>query len=94
MELFSSWTGSDFLMFYIALLGLCTFAAWWMPAHLRSGGRRGESADAESLDHHGEHAAIGLGGTAGGYAHLGRPRENRADHREPFPPPTPRVCAL
>lgn len=49
MQLFSSWTGSDFLMFYIALLGLCSFAAWWMPAHLRSGGRRGDSADAESL---------------------------------------------
>jgi hypothetical protein len=31
------------------------------------------AADAESLDHHGEHAAVGLGGTAGGYAHLERP---------------------
>ncbi len=49
MQLFSSWTGSDFLMFYIALLGFCTFAAWWMPAHLRRPGRRGESVDAESL---------------------------------------------
>jgi len=49
MQLFSSWTGSDFLLFYIALLGFSTFAAWWMPAHLRSGGRRGDSADAESL---------------------------------------------
>lgn len=49
MQLFSSWTGSDFLLFYIALLGLCTFAAWWIPAHLREPGRRGESADAESL---------------------------------------------
>ena len=49
MQLFSSWTGSDFLLFYIALLGLSTLAAWWMPARLRAGGRRGESADAESL---------------------------------------------
>ena len=49
MELFSSWTGSDFLLFYAAMLGLCSLAAWWLPAQLRSGGRRGESADAESL---------------------------------------------
>jgi uncharacterized protein (TIGR04222 family) len=49
MQLFSSWTGSDFLLFYIALLGLCSLAAWWMPAYLRSAGRRGESPDAESL---------------------------------------------
>ncbi len=49
MQLFSSWTGSDFLLFYTALLGLSTFAAWWMPAHLRSPGRRGESVDAEGL---------------------------------------------
>lgn len=49
MQLFSSWTGSDFLLFYVALLGFSTFAAWWMPAQLRASGRRGESADAESL---------------------------------------------
>jgi uncharacterized protein (TIGR04222 family) len=49
MELFSSWTGSDFLLFYIMLLGLCAFAAWWMPAHLREPGRRGESEDLESI---------------------------------------------
>jgi uncharacterized protein (TIGR04222 family) len=49
MQLFSSWTGSDFLMFYIALLGLCSFAAWWIAAHLRPRGQGGESLDAESL---------------------------------------------
>jgi uncharacterized protein (TIGR04222 family) len=49
MQLFSSWTGSDFLLFYAALLGFCTFAAWWIPAHLREAGRRGESDDPESL---------------------------------------------
>ena len=49
MELFSSWTGSDFLLFYTMLLGFCTFAAWWMPAHLREPGRRGESEDLECI---------------------------------------------
>jgi uncharacterized protein (TIGR04222 family) len=49
MQLFSSWTGSEFLMVYIALLGLCSLAAWWLPAHLVEGKRRGESPDAESL---------------------------------------------
>jgi uncharacterized protein (TIGR04222 family) len=49
MQLFSSWTGGDFLLFYTALLGLAAFAAWWMPAHLREGGRRGDSSDLESV---------------------------------------------
>jgi uncharacterized protein (TIGR04222 family) len=49
MQLFSSWTGSDFLLFYTALLGLSTLAAWWMPAYLREAGRGGESRDAEDL---------------------------------------------
>ncbi|MDZ4274827.1 MAG: TIGR04222 domain-containing membrane protein [Erythrobacter sp.] len=49
MQLFSSWTGSDFLLFYIMLLVLCTCAACWIPAHLRAAGRRGESPDAEDL---------------------------------------------
>lgn len=49
MQLFSSWTGSDFLLFYIMLLGFCTLAAWWIPAHLREPGRRGEATDFESL---------------------------------------------
>ncbi|MBA4044420.1 MAG: TIGR04222 domain-containing membrane protein [Erythrobacter sp.] len=49
MELFSSWTGSDFLSFYIMLLGASTLAAWWIPAHLRAEGRRGDSPDAESI---------------------------------------------
>jgi uncharacterized protein (TIGR04222 family) len=49
MELFSSWTGSDFLSFYIMLLGASMLAAWWIPAHLRAEGRRSESPDAESL---------------------------------------------
>lgn len=49
MQLFSSWTGSDFLLFYTALLGVGTLAAWWIPANLREAGRRGESYDPEDL---------------------------------------------
>jgi len=49
MQLFSSWTGSDFLLFYTVLLGLGTVAAWWIPANLRGPGRRGRSRDAEDL---------------------------------------------
>jgi uncharacterized protein (TIGR04222 family) len=49
MQLFSSWTGSDFLLFYSALLAAATAAAWWLPAHLREAGRRGESQDLESV---------------------------------------------
>ena len=49
MQLFSSWTGSDFLIFYSALLALASAVAWWIPAHLRDAGRRGESQDLESV---------------------------------------------
>lgn len=49
MQLFSSWTGSDFLIFYSALLVAGCFAALWMPSQLRDTGRRGESLDAESV---------------------------------------------
>lgn len=49
MQLFSSWTGSDFLLFYTMLLGLSTFAAWWLPTFLREPGRRGDSDDLESI---------------------------------------------
>lgn len=50
MELFSSWTGSDFLLFYTTLLGLSAVAAWWwIPAQLRPAGRLSESLDAEDL---------------------------------------------
>jgi uncharacterized protein (TIGR04222 family) len=58
MELFSSWTGSDFLSFYIMLLGASMLAAWWIPAHLRAVGRRSDSPDAESI-------ALLAGGRAG-----------------------------
>jgi uncharacterized protein (TIGR04222 family) len=49
MELFSSWTGGDFLLFYMALLGLATFAAWWIPAHLREPGRAGRADELEDI---------------------------------------------
>jgi uncharacterized protein (TIGR04222 family) len=49
MELFSSWTGSDFLLFYSMLLGFAAVAAWWIPAHLRDPGRRGAADDLESV---------------------------------------------
>jgi len=49
MELFSSWTGSDFLLFYITLLGVSAIAAWWIPANLRRSGRRGTVDDLESV---------------------------------------------
>jgi uncharacterized protein (TIGR04222 family) len=49
MELFSSWTGSDFLLFYSMLLAFSAAAAWWIPAHLRDPGRRGATSDLESV---------------------------------------------
>lgn len=49
MELFSSWTGSDFLLFYLMLLGFASVAAWWIPANLRDPGRRGATDDLERV---------------------------------------------
>lgn len=49
MELFSSWTGSDFLLFYSVLLGFAGASAWWIPNHLRDTGRRGSLDDVESV---------------------------------------------
>jgi uncharacterized protein (TIGR04222 family) len=49
MQLFSSWTGSDFVLFYVVMLGLATAAAWWIPANLRQPGRRGTPDDIEAM---------------------------------------------
>jgi uncharacterized protein (TIGR04222 family) len=49
MELFSSWTGSDFLLFYSVLLGFAGLGAWWMPSLLREPGRRAHLDDLESV---------------------------------------------
>lgn len=49
MELFSSWTGSDFLLFYIVLLVLAGIGAWRMPGLLREPGRRASLTDCDSI---------------------------------------------
>lgn len=49
MELFSSWTGSDFLLFYMLMLGFAGVAAWWMPTRLRRYGRASIPDDPESI---------------------------------------------
>jgi uncharacterized protein (TIGR04222 family) len=49
MELFSSWTGTDFLLFFTMLLVAATLAAWWMPSQLRDNGGHRESSDAEDI---------------------------------------------
>ncbi|WP_157696573.1 TIGR04222 domain-containing membrane protein [Porphyrobacter sp. CACIAM 03H1] len=49
MQLFSSWTGSDFLLLYAMLLAFACLAAWWIPARLREPGRRGSIDDLESI---------------------------------------------
>lgn len=49
MELFSSWTGSDFLLFYSVLLVFAVAGAWWMTALLREPGRRGRLEELESV---------------------------------------------
>jgi uncharacterized protein (TIGR04222 family) len=48
MQLFSSWTGSEFLIVYSVLLAVAGAAAWWIPVRLRDAGRSGESPDFES----------------------------------------------
>lgn len=49
MELFSSWTGADFLLFFTVLLLAATLAAWWIPSQLRDNGGDCESVDAEDV---------------------------------------------
>lgn len=49
MQLFSSWAGSDFLLFYMMLLCISAFAAWWIPANLRDPGRRGGALEVEDM---------------------------------------------
>lgn len=49
MELFSSWTGSDFLLFYSVMLAFGSALAWRLPAILREAGRCGEAQDLESV---------------------------------------------
>jgi uncharacterized protein (TIGR04222 family) len=49
MELFASWTGSDFLLFYSVLLGFSCLFALWIPQLMREPGRRGSLDDLESI---------------------------------------------
>jgi uncharacterized protein (TIGR04222 family) len=49
MELFSSWTGSDFRLFYTVLLGFAGFCAWRLPGLLRDPGRRARLTDLDSV---------------------------------------------
>ncbi|MBA4768357.1 MAG: TIGR04222 domain-containing membrane protein [Porphyrobacter sp.] len=49
MQLFSSWTGSDFLLFYSVLLAFAGASAWLIPSLLREGGRRASLDDVDSI---------------------------------------------
>ncbi len=49
MQLFSSWTGGDFLAFYTVLLAFSILAAWWIPANLRDAGRRSRVEELEEI---------------------------------------------
>jgi uncharacterized protein (TIGR04222 family) len=49
MQLFSSWTGSDFLLFYMVLLATCGAASWFIAHRLRPQGRFGESHEPEDI---------------------------------------------
>ncbi|MFO6447575.1 TIGR04222 domain-containing membrane protein [Erythrobacter sp. NE805] len=48
MQLFSSWTGSDFLILYTVLLAAGCAGAWVIPQRLRARGRAGDAPDVES----------------------------------------------
>ena len=47
MEIFSSYSGSDFLAFYAVMLATCVAAGIWLPAVLRPSGRKGRVEDLE-----------------------------------------------
>ncbi len=49
MQLFSSWAGSDFLVFYAVMLGFAGLAALWIPANLRPPGRGTAPDDPEEI---------------------------------------------
>lgn len=49
MEFFSSYTGSDFLVFYGLMLVTCVVAGLWIPANLRPQGRPAEVTDLEEV---------------------------------------------
>ncbi|MEL6487734.1 MAG: TIGR04222 domain-containing membrane protein [Pseudomonadota bacterium] len=49
MNLFETWTGPDFLAFYVEMLVTCAGLALWIPANLRPEGRKGRIDDPEEI---------------------------------------------
>lgn len=49
MEIFSSYSGADFLLIYAVMLATCVLAGLWIPANLRSPGRRGDELAMEEV---------------------------------------------
>lgn len=49
MQIFATWSGADFLAFYVVMLVVCVGLGILVPAHLRPAGRRVEIDDAEQL---------------------------------------------
>ncbi|MEP3422140.1 MAG: TIGR04222 domain-containing membrane protein [Erythrobacter sp.] len=49
MDLFASYTGSDFLAFYAVMLVTCVFLGIWIPANLRDKGRYGRVAERDEV---------------------------------------------
>jgi uncharacterized protein (TIGR04222 family) len=49
MEIFASYSGQDFLLFYAIMLATCVLAGLWIPANLRAEGRPGEVEDLEEV---------------------------------------------
>ncbi|MHA7818591.1 MAG: TIGR04222 domain-containing membrane protein [Erythrobacter sp.] len=49
MDIFGSYSGADFLLFYVGMLVTCVFAGLWIPAVLRPAGRYNRVADLEEI---------------------------------------------
>ncbi|NQX95932.1 MAG: TIGR04222 domain-containing membrane protein, partial [Erythrobacter sp.] len=49
MQLFETWTGSDFLAFYAVMLVTCVGLSLWIPVNLRPEGRKASIDDPEEL---------------------------------------------
>lgn len=49
MEIFGSYSGADFLIFYVVMLATCVVAGLWIPANLRAVGKRGHVEDMEEV---------------------------------------------
>lgn len=49
MNLFETWTGADFLAFYVVMLLTCLGLSLWIPANLRPAGRKVHLEDPEEI---------------------------------------------